>query len=74
MLQKRYFIASIYANYDEAVRKIEPLGEYRDLDKAELGRHQLDRADKLAEHTSLMIAAGRTWAEAERELKARLGD
>ena len=30
MIQKRYFIASIYANYDEAVRTIEPLGEYRE--------------------------------------------
>ena len=74
MIPKRYFIASIYANYDDAVRTIEPLGEYVDLDKAELGRHRLNRLDKLAENTSLMIAAGRTWAEAERELEARLGD
>ena len=74
MVQKRYFIASIYANYDEAVRTIESLGEYRDLDKAELGRHKLNRSNKLAEHTSLMITAGRNWAEAERDLKARLGD
>ena len=74
MIQKRYFIASIYANYDEAVRTIEPLGEYRDLDKAELRRSSLDRSAELAENTSLMITAGRTWDEAERELKARLGD
>ena len=74
MIQKRYFIASIYANYDEAVRTIESLGEYRDLEKAELGRNRLNRADKLAENTSLMITAGRTWAEAEQDLKARLGD
>ena len=74
MIQKRYFIASIYANYDEAVRTIEPLGEYRDLDKAELRRSSLDRSAELAENTSLIITAGRTWDEAERELKARLGD
>ena len=74
MIQKRYFIVSIYANYDEAVRTIEPLGEYRDLDKAELRRSSLDRSAELAENTSLMITAGRTWDEAERELKARLGD
>ena len=74
MIQKRYFIASIYANYDEAVRTIKPLGEYRDLDKAELRRSSLDRSAELAENTSLIITAGRNWAEAERDLKARLGD
>ena len=74
MIQKRYFIARIYANYDEAVRTIDLMGEHGDPDKAERERQGLNRAGKLAENTSLIVAAGRNWAEAEQELKARLGD
>jgi predicted RNA-binding protein len=74
MMGRRYFIARIYANYEEAVRTIDLIGEYGDLEGAELGRRDLDRSSRLAENTSLIVTAGRTWAEAEQELKARLGD
>lgn len=73
-MDRRYFIARIYANYDEAVRTIDLIGEYGDLEGAELGRQGLNRSSRLAENTSLIVTAGRTWAEAEQELKARLGD
>lgn len=69
---RKFYIARIYANYEEAVRTIDLLGEYRDQDKAERKRQGL--RDGLAENTSLIVTAGRTWAEAERELEARLGD
>lgn len=74
MIDRRYFIARIYANYEEAVRTIHLIGEYGDLEEAELGRRDLSRPGRLAEHTSLIVTAGRTWAEAEQELKVRLGD
>lgn len=74
MIQQRYFIARIYANYDEAVRTIDLMGEHGDLDKAERERQGLNCSGELAENTSLMVTAGRNWAEAEQELKARLGD
>ncbi len=69
---RKFYIARIYANYEEAVRTIDLLGEYRDQDKAERKRQGL--RDGLAENTSLIVTAGRNWAEAEQELKARLGD
>ena len=74
MTQKRYFIARIYANYDEAVRTIDLMAEHGDPDKAERERQGLNRSGRLAENTSLIVTAGRTWAEAEQELEARLGD
>ena len=74
MIRRRYFIARIYANYEEAVRTIHLLAEYGDEDKAELERRDLNQSGELMEHTSLIVTAGRTWAEAEQELKARLGD
>ena len=74
MIQKRYFVARIYANYDEAVRTIDLMAEHGDPDKAERERQGLNRSGQLAENTSLIVTAGRNWAEAEQELKARLGD
>lgn len=73
MFRRRYYIARIYANYEEAVRTIQMVSEYGDLDKAERKRRDLSKLGE-AEHCSLIVTAGRTWAEAERELKARLGD
>ena len=70
---RRFYVARVYANYEAAVRTIEPVDEHRDQDKAELARQRLNRAGE-AEHCSLIVTAGRTWDEAERELKARLGD
>ena len=70
---KRFYIARIYANYEAAVRTIEQVDEHRDQDRAELERGRLNRAG-VAEHCSLIVTAGRNWEEAERELKARLGD
>lgn len=74
MVKKRYFIACIYANYEEAVRTIQMVREYGNLEKAELERRGMNGSGELAEHCSLIVTAGRTWAEAEWELKARLGD
>ncbi len=73
MIKRRYFIARVYANYEASVRTIEQVDEHRDQERAELERRRLDRAGE-AEHCSLIVTAGGTWEEAERELKARLGD
>ena len=73
-MDRRYYIARIYANYDEAVRTIDLMGEHNDPDKAERERMGMNRSGNLAENTSLIVTAGRNWAEAEQELKARLGD
>lgn len=70
---RRYYLARVYANYDEAVRTVQLVSEHGDLDRAEGARRVLSRAGE-AEHTLLLVAAGRSWAEAERELEARLGD
>ncbi len=70
---KHFYIARIYANYEAAVRTIEQVDEHRDQDRAELERGRLSRAG-VAEHCSLIVTAGRNWEEAERDLKARLGD
>ncbi len=72
--RRRYFIARLYANYDEAVRTIDLVGDHGDPDEAEKKRQRLKRSGELAENTSLIVTAGRNWAEAEQELKARLGD
>jgi len=74
MVKRRFFIARIYANYEAAVRTIERIDEHTDFDRAELERRRLSRSGDLAEHCSLIVTAGRTWEEAELELKARLGD
>lgn len=70
---RRFYLARVYANYDEAVRTVQLVSEHGDLDRAEGARRTLSRAG-VAEHTLLLVAAGRSWAEAERELLARLGD
>ena len=70
---RRYYVARVYANYDEAVRTLERVSEHTDLERAEGARRTLARAGE-AEHTLLLISVGRSWAEAERELEARLGD
>ncbi len=74
MAQRRFYVALIYANYEEAVRTIRMVSEHGDHEKAELRLRKLNRAGKLAEHSSLIVTAGGTWDEAERELKVRLGD
>lgn len=73
MAQRRFYVALIYANYEEAVRTIRMVSEHGDLDRAELERRVLNRKGE-AEHCSLIVTSGGTWDEAERELKARLGD
>lgn len=70
---RRYYLARVYANYDEAIRTISLVSEHGDPDRAEGARRRLDRSGE-AEHTSLIVTAGRTWDEAERELEARFGD
>lgn len=70
---RRFYLARVYANYDEAVRTVELVSEHGDLERAEGARRVLGRAGE-AEHTLLLVTAGRSWAEAERELEARLGD
>lgn len=70
---RRYYLARVYADYNEAVRTIELVSEHGDPDRAEGARRKLDRTGE-TENTSLIVTAGRTWAEAERELEARLGD
>ena len=72
-LPRRYYLARVYANYDEAVRTIQLVSEHGDLERAEGARRRLGRAGE-TEHTLLIVTAGRSWAEAERELGARLGD
>ena len=70
---RRFYLARVYANFDEAVRTVELVSEHSNLERAEGARRTLARAGE-AEHTLLLVAAGRSWAEAERELEARLGD
>lgn len=70
---RRFYVARVYANYDEAVRTTERISEHANLERAEEARRILARVGE-AEHTLLLVAAGRSWAEAERELEARLGD
>ena len=70
---RRYYLARVYANFDEAVRTVERVSEHADLERAEGARRDQARAGE-AEHTLLLVTAGRSWAEAEQELEARLGD
>ena len=73
LLRRRYYLARVYANFGEAVRTLELVSEHGDPDGAETARRRAARAGE-AEHTLLIVTAGRSWAEAERELEARLGD
>lgn len=68
--RRRYYLARVYANFGEAVRTLELVSEHGDPDRAEAARRRAGEA----EHTLLIVTAGRSWAEAERELEARLGD
>jgi hypothetical protein len=71
---RRYFIARVYADYDAALQTIELMGEFRDLHKAQAERRALNRAVGPADQHTFLVSVGRTWEEAERELKARLGE
>ena len=73
LLRRRYYLARVYANFGEAVRTLELVSEHGDHDGAETARRRAARTGE-AEHTILIVTAGRSWAEAERELEARLGD
>lgn len=72
MYAKRYFIARVFADYDAAVQTVEMVHEYSDLQRAERGHREFRSA--LPDNTLLIVTAGQTWGEAERELKARLGE
>jgi len=74
MYTKRYFIARVYADYEAALQTIEMLHEYSSLQKAEAVRRGMRKSAGLADNALLIVTAGKTWEDAERELKARLGE